>query len=174
MAPIEYRVEDVVALMIDLLRANGIRQGVHLRPSLFVAGEGSIQARGPVALGIVAVPAGTVVDTGGWDSRPFRLAVSSWRRIEDNTTPPRIKCAANYQNARLALLQAETDGYDGALMLDSRGHVTEEARACLFAARGAPGRDAARDQRYPREHHARDGHRPPARGPRRGGGGAGC
>ena len=63
--------------------------------------------------------------------------MSSWRRIEDNTTPPRIKCAANYQNARLALLQAETDGYDGALMLDSRGHVTEEARACLFAARGA-------------------------------------
>ena len=136
MGPIEYGVEDVIELMIDLLKANDVRQGVHLRPSLFVAGEGSIQARGPVALGIIAVPAGAVVDTGGWERRPFRLAISSWRRIEDNTTPPRIKCAANYQNARLALLQAETDGYDGALMLDSRGHVTEEARACVFAVRG--------------------------------------
>ena len=47
MAPIEYRVEDVVALMIDLLRANDVRQGVHLRPSLFVAGDGSIQGAGP-------------------------------------------------------------------------------------------------------------------------------
>ena len=136
MAPIEYGIGDVKMLMVDLLKANDVRQGVHLRPSLFVAGEGSIQARGPVVLGIMAVPAGVVVDTGGWDSRPFRLTVSSWRRIEDNTTPPRIKCAANYQNARLALLQAEFDGYDGALMLDSRGHVTEEARACIFAVRG--------------------------------------
>ena len=135
MDPIEYGIEDVIGLIIDLLQANDIRQGAHLRPSLFVAGDGSIQARGPVSLGIIAVPAGSVVDTGGWDTRPFRLAVSSWRKIEDNTTPPRIKCAANYQNARLALLQAETDGYDGALMLDARGHVTEEARACVFAVR---------------------------------------
>ena len=135
MDPIEYGVDDVIGLMIDLLQANDVRQGVHLRPCMFVAGEGSIQARGPVSLGIIAVPAGAVVDTGGWDTRPFRLAVSSWRKIEDNMTPPRIKCAANYQNARLALLQAETDGYDGALMLDARGHVTEEARACVFAVR---------------------------------------
>ncbi len=135
MDPIKYGVDDVIGLMIDLLQANDVRQGVHLRPSMFVAGEGSIQARGPVSLGIIAVPSGAVVDTGGWDTRPFRLAVSSWRKIEDNMTPPRIKCAANYQNARLALLQAETDGYDGALMLDARGHVTEEARACVFAVR---------------------------------------
>ncbi len=135
MDPIEYGVDDVIGLITELLQANDVRQGVHLRPSMFVAGDGSIQARGPVSFGIVAVPAGAVVDTGGWDARPFRLAVSSWRRIEDNTTPPRIKCAANYQNARLALLQAETDGYDGALMLDARGHVTEEARACLFVVR---------------------------------------
>ena len=135
MSPVDYGVDDVIGLMIDLLRANDVRQGVHLRPSMFVAGDGSIQARGPVSLAIIAVPSGAVVDTGGWDSRPFRLAVSSWRKIEDNMTPPRIKCAANYQNARLALLQAETDGYDGALMLDARGHVTEEARACLFIVR---------------------------------------
>jgi branched-chain amino acid aminotransferase len=135
MDPIEYGVDDIIGLIIELLQANDVRQGVHLRPSMFVAGEGSIQARGPVSLGIIAVPSGAVVDTGGWDSRPFRLAVSSWRKIEDNMTPPRIKCAANYQNARLALLQAETDGYDGALMLDARGHVTEEARACIFAVR---------------------------------------
>ena len=111
---------------------NKIDYGVHLRPSFFVSGEGSIQSSSPVSLGIVVVPAGGVIDKGSWDSRPFRLGISSWKRIDDNSMPPRIKCAANYQNARMALIQAETDGYDGALMLDTRGHVAEEARACRF------------------------------------------
>jgi branched-chain amino acid aminotransferase len=136
MEPVEHSADDVLRLIIELLHANGLRQGVHIRPSLFVAGEGSIQARGPVSLGIVAVPSGAIIDTGGWETRPFRLAVSSWRRIDDNSMPPRIKCAANYQNARMALIQAEDDGYDGALMLDAAGHVTEEARGCVFAVRG--------------------------------------
>ena len=88
-----------------------------------------------MSLGIVVGPAGGVIDKGSWDSRPFRLGISSWKRIDDNSMPPRIKCAANYQNARMALIQAETDGYDGALMLDASGHVAEEARACIFLVR---------------------------------------
>jgi branched-chain amino acid aminotransferase len=52
---------------------------------------------------------------------------------------PRIKCAANYENGRMALIQAEEDGYDGVLLLDGQGHVTEEPRACLFLVRaGVP------------------------------------
>ena len=33
------------------------------------------------------------------------------------------------------LIQAEEDGYDGVLMLDAQGHVTEETRACFFIVR---------------------------------------
>jgi branched-chain amino acid aminotransferase len=74
-----------------------------------------------------------------WADKSYRLAISSWHRIEDNSIPPRIKCAANYQNGRLALIQAIEDGYDGVLMLDSQGHVTEEPRACFFMVRnGVP------------------------------------
>jgi len=136
MQPLEYTVDGLMQVVLDLLRANDVRQDVHIRPSLFVAGEGSIQARGPVSLGVVVADAGAVLDTRGWRAKPFRLAISSWRRIEDNSVPPRIKSAANYQNARLALLQGEEDGYDGVLMLDTRGHITEEARACFFMVRG--------------------------------------
>jgi len=130
-----YTIDQILDLIIELLIANKIDYGVHLRPSFFVSGEGSIQSSSPVSLGIVVVPAGGVIDKGSWDSRPFRLSISSWRRIDDNSMPPRIKCAANYQNARMALIQAETDGYDGALMLDASGHVAEEARACIFLVR---------------------------------------
>jgi branched-chain amino acid aminotransferase len=64
------------------------------------------------------------------------LGVSSWQRLSDNASPPRIKCAANYHNARLTILQAKADGYDGALMLTPDGKVSEAPIACFFMVRG--------------------------------------
>ena len=139
MQDVGYSADEIQVAVLELLRANEVRQEVHIRPSLFVAGNGPIPARGPVSLGILMAPAGLVIHGVQAVERPFRLAVSSWRRIDDNTLSPRIKCAANYQNARMALIQAEEDGYDGALMLDSNGHVTEEPRAGFFMVRnGVP------------------------------------
>jgi branched-chain amino acid aminotransferase len=133
MQGVDYQVDDMVRILLELLRANELHQDVHIRPSLFVVGDGGCQARGPVSFGIVVVP------MKRWSDRPFRVAISSWRRIDDNTISPRIKCAANYENGRMALIQAEEDGYDGVLMLDGQGHVTEEPRACLFLMRaGVP------------------------------------
>lgn len=128
--------DELESILLDLLHANEVRQTVHIRPSLFVTGEGSLQARGPVSLGVVIVPGDMVISKEDGAGKPFRLAISSWLRIDDNTISPRIKCAANYQNGRMALLQAQEDGYDGVLMLDGTGHITEEPRACLFMVRG--------------------------------------
>ena len=64
------------------------------------------------------------------------LGVSSWHRLSDNASPPRIKSTANYHNARLAALQAKSDGYDGALMLTADGRVSEAPIACFFMVRG--------------------------------------
>ena len=139
MEGVDYSVAELEGILLELLQANEVRQTIHIRPSLFVAGEGSLQARGPVSLGIVIVPGDAVISKEGGAEKPFRLAISSWRRIDDNTLSPRIKCAGNYQNGRMALLQAQEDGYDGVLMLDGTGHVTEEPRACLFMVRdGVP------------------------------------
>ncbi len=52
---------------------------------------------------------------------------------------PRIKCSANYQNGRLAMLEARTNGYDGALILNGRGKLAEGPGACCFIVRrGVP------------------------------------
>ena len=134
MEDVGYTPDSVADVVKELLRANNVRQGVHIRPSLFVAGDGPISARGPVTLGIIATPGNPALHSGD-RAKPFRLAVSSWRRIDDMTMPPRIKSVANYHNGRLALIQAEDDGYDGALMLDTQGHVTEEPRAAFFMVR---------------------------------------
>ena len=50
--------------------------------------------------------------------------------------PPRIKCSANYQNGRLATLEAKANGYDGALLLNTRGKLAEAPGACCFMVRG--------------------------------------
>jgi branched-chain amino acid aminotransferase len=61
--------------------------------------------------------------------------VSSWRRIEDISTPPRVKAAANYYNTRLAGFEAKLNGYDNAIFLNGDGHVAEAAESSVFVVR---------------------------------------
>ena len=136
MQGVEYSIDDLQRIVIDLLRANEVREGVHIRPSLYVVGSGSVHARQPISLGMVVAPGDAIIPKESGTDMRYRLTVSSWRRIDDNSVSPRIKSSANYQNGRMALIQAEEDGYDGALMLDGTGHVTEEPRACVFMVRG--------------------------------------
>ena len=50
--------------------------------------------------------------------------------------PPRVKSGANYHNARLAVMEARTNGYAGQpIMLNERGKVSEGPGACFFLVR---------------------------------------
>ena len=131
------RFEDIVpagemcAAALELVRRNGFRTSVHIRPSVYVDGEGGSAARGPTGACITAVPRGT----------PKRVAegctaqVSSWERIGDRSMPARAKANANYNNVRFAGIQAGIDGYDAAILLNSRGKVAEAQGMCLFLVR---------------------------------------
>lgn len=117
--------------VVEVIRANNFRETVHARAMVYIDGLGEMDAAGPVALTITAVP------------RPLpkkvavgcKVQVSSWQRISDRAMPPRIKANANYQNARLAIMQATHDGYDTALFLNDRGKVSEGPGMCLFMLR---------------------------------------
>jgi len=61
--------------------------------------------------------------------------VSAWTRTSDNAIPIRLKCGPNYQNGRLALLQAKADGYDAPILLNAQGHVAEGTGATFFMVR---------------------------------------
>ena len=116
---------------LDLIRANEHRENIHIVNTVFVNGPGGPVARGPV---------GVSITTGQWAGRPHTTngcsaQVSSWQRIPDTSMPPRIKCNANYQNGRLAGIQALEDGYDTALMLNTRGKVSEGPGMCFFMIR---------------------------------------
>jgi len=123
----EYLTEKTIAL----LQANEFRETVHIRTQVFVDGEGDVGARGPVGVAIIAVPRPMPKQL----TEGVTAQVSSWIRISDLSMPARVKSNANYQNGRLAQLQAKADGYDAPILLNSRGKVSEGAAMCFFMVR---------------------------------------
>ena len=131
----EYGQDDFQSAYIELLRRNETREDVALRPVIYFGmGEGLFSYK-PDA-----------IDTGMWvvaSSSPSKLdqdlglhvSVSSWTKLSDNTMPPRIKIHANYQNSRLAHVQARVDGYDSTILLNERAKVAEGPGACVFIVR---------------------------------------
>lgn len=120
--------ESYRSAVLDLLTAMRPEQDLHIRQTVYLDGNGAMDATGPVSMSVIASPSSRPkgFDTG------ISCQVSSWTRISDNTLPPRIKCTANYMNGRLALMQAKQDGYDNALLLNQGNCVAEAPGACLF------------------------------------------
>ncbi len=116
---------------IALLRANEFRTTVHARTTVFGDGFGGPTGCGPVGLAITAAPRAEP----GLLKNGCTAQVSSWQRVADNAMPMRVKCNANYQNGRLAGLQAKADGYDTAILLNTRGRVAEGPGMCFFMIR---------------------------------------
>jgi branched-chain amino acid aminotransferase len=117
--------------LIRLIRANEPDSDVYVRLLVYVEGTGLMATTGPIGFTAAAMPR----DRPQFAETGMKLGVSSWQRLSDNASPPRIKSTANYHNARLAALQAKSDGYDGALMLTSSGKVSESPIACFFMVR---------------------------------------
>lgn len=128
----EFSMEDVANAVLELLRADGHRANCHIRTTAYLDGIGEHHVTGPVSWMVYAGPRPRAkkIETG------ISVHVSSWRRMSDNAMPPRIKCGANYANARLARFQAQIDGYDDAIMLNDLGRVGEGPGACVFLVRG--------------------------------------
>ena len=116
---------------LEVIRANDLHEDLHVRLIVFVdTDDGGLASHEPVGYVIAPIPTARYFETAG-----LHVAVSSWHRTADNAIPARVKAAANYQNSRLALLQAKTDGYDDAIMLNADGSVAEGPGYTLFLVR---------------------------------------
>jgi branched-chain amino acid aminotransferase len=117
--------------VLEMLRANRVRENVHIRLIAFVEEDGELIASGPVGLvcGALARPSSPRVERG------VQVRVSSWARIGDHVIPPRVKCVGAYVNNRAAEIDAARDGYDGVLMLNQQGKLAEGSGACVFILR---------------------------------------
>ncbi|MDQ3699288.1 MAG: aminotransferase class IV [Chloroflexota bacterium] len=125
--------EQLVAASADLLRANECREDTYVRPLAWHADATWFGHLEDSRTGIVitTAPFTSILGTG----RATRACVSSWTRVGDNQLSPRVKCISNYQNSRLALLEATLNGYDQPILLNSVGKVTEGPASCIFIVR---------------------------------------
>jgi branched-chain amino acid aminotransferase len=122
--------EELAEITVELLRRDGLREDVYLRPIVYKSSE-SIGVRLhnlDADITIFGVPFGQYIDTEGG----IRAQVSSWRRTDDNAIPARAKITGAYVNGALAKSEAQLNGFDEAIVLTADGHVSEGSAENLF------------------------------------------
>ena len=124
-----YSVEQLIDITIELVRRNGQRHDVYIRPVAY-KGDTTIGVRLHGLKDeflITSEPVGNYVDTNG-----MRCCVSSWRRVDDNAIPARAKIIGAYVNSAFAKSEALQNGFDEAIMLNHDGHVSEGSAENIF------------------------------------------
>jgi branched-chain amino acid aminotransferase len=130
---VPYTAEELTNITVELLGKHDYREDIYVRPLAFKSSEAIGVSMEGVAdeLSIVAVPFGNYVPM----DRGLSVCVSSWKRSDDNAIPARGKVTGNYINSALAKNEAVLNGYDEALVLNSRGEVSEASAANVFIVR---------------------------------------
>ncbi|MGH2350556.1 MAG: aminotransferase class IV, partial [Chloroflexota bacterium] len=106
--------EELAEITVELLRRNGLREDVYLRPIAYKSSEtiGVRLHNLDTDITIFGVPFGQYIDTEGG----CHAMVSSWRRTDDNAIPARGKITGAYVNGALAKSEAQLNGFDEAIV----------------------------------------------------------
>lgn len=113
-------------------------KSAYIRPIVFRGyGEmGLYPLNSPVDVAVAAWSWGTYLGDEGIRNG-IRVKTSSFRRIDVNTIPAGVKATGQYINSVLAKVEAKMAGYDEAVMLDSRGMVSEGSGENVFMVRNS-------------------------------------
>jgi branched-chain amino acid aminotransferase len=133
MIDLPYSRDDLVNILINLLQKEGYKQDCYIRPLVYkdepIIGVKLNDVSGTFSM--FAVPFGRYVSAEEGAS----VAVSSWRRINDNSIPARGKFTGAYINSAFIKTEALLNGYDEALVLDESGHISEGSAENVFIVR---------------------------------------
>lgn len=128
-----YTLSEICTSTVELLKKNNIRRSCYIRPLLFVGLHGidlNVTKNSPSHLAIIAFPFNRYFPETG-----IRTCISSWRRINENSTPPMAKAGGNYMNSVLATQECKRNGYDESILLDYQGNVSEAPGENIFLVR---------------------------------------
>ncbi len=130
-----YSLEELREACKAVVRENGLKSA-YIRPIAFRGyGEmGLYPLNSPVDVVVAAWSWGTYLGDEGIRNG-IRVKTSSFRRIDVNTIPAGVKATGQYINSVLAKVEAKMAGYDEAVMLDSRGMVSEGSGENIFMVR---------------------------------------
>lgn len=126
--------EQMSDLTVELLRREGYREDVYIRPLAYKANE------------VIGVRLHNLNDEFAAFAAPFgkyieqqegaKVCFSSWRRNDDNAIPPRGKVTGAYVNSALIKSEAMLNGFDEAIVLNADGHISEGSAENFFMVRG--------------------------------------
>lgn len=124
--------DEINAACQDVLQSNGIVDG-YIRP---------VAWRGSKAMGIAHQNNPVLMAIAAWEWPNYyseeklmsglRLRTSMWRRPSPGTAPVHSKASGLYMICTLAREEANSAGYDDAMMLDYRGFLAESTGANIF------------------------------------------
>ncbi len=125
--------EELSKITVELLRRESYREDTYIRPLAYKADE------------IVGVRLHNLTDEFAMFATPFgryieneeeaHVCISGWRRVDDNAVPARAKITGAYINSALCKTDAVLSGYDEALVLTERGHISEGSAENFFMVR---------------------------------------
>ena len=125
--------DELCDLTCDLVGRAGYTEDIYIRPIAYKSEE----AIGPRMHDIAddflcfVMPFGNYLDPDAG----IRCMTSTWRRVDDLGIPARAKVNGLYINSALAKTEALENGFDEAIMLDDRGHVSEGSGENIFIVR---------------------------------------
>ncbi len=127
-----YTIEDLCVLTQEMVRKNSFRCDIYIRP---LAYKTACQIGTKLSPGSDYTMFAVAMDDYLATDRPLSVCISSWRRVDDNSIPPRGKICGSYVNSALAATEARDNGFDEAIMLNGDGEVSEGAAMNLFMVR---------------------------------------
>jgi branched-chain amino acid aminotransferase len=125
-----YDNEQLVSTLTRVVEMSDYHEDVYVRPLAYKSSE---------VLGVrlhdleddllmFVAPFGPYLDL----EKGARCQTSTWRRVADTGIPARAKVTGIYANSALAKTEAQLNGFDEAIMLDERGHISEGSGENIF------------------------------------------
>jgi len=126
--------DELCDITSELIARSGYSEDVYIRPIAYKSEEVIGPRMHDVAddFLVFTIPFGNYLDPDAG----IRCVTSTWRRVDDLGIPARAKVNGLYVNSALAKTEAMENGYDEAIMLDDRGHVSEGSGENIFLVRG--------------------------------------
>lgn len=120
---LKYSDDEIVETIHDLVKQNGYREDVYIRPMVYKSSEivGVRMHNLEDDFLVYVTPFGAYLDPDAG----ARCQTSSWRRVDDTEIPARAKVNGLYVNNAMAKTEAQLNGFDEAIMLNQDGHVSE-------------------------------------------------
>ena len=125
--------EKIEEIICELAKRNQIRKNTYFRPCIYKSDLKLSPRLHDVndSFSLYMIPLEDYLDT----KRGLKVGISTWRRVEENMIPARVKSSGGYINSALAKSEAILNGYDEAIFLDARGMVSEGSAENIFIVR---------------------------------------